>query len=66
MKDVLTDDAGFRTVILGNSRPLAKARLRKGLADFSKNLNVGDELTLICTCMGLVETVELRDCRVEE
>ena len=66
MKDVLTDDAGFQTVILGNSQPLAKARLRKDLAEFGNNLNVGDELILICTCMGLVETVELRDCRVEE
>lgn len=63
--DVTTDKSGFKTVLLGNGRPLVHARIRKDFSDTGKNLNVGDDLTLVCTCMGLVEAVELRDCWVE-
>lgn len=65
MKDITTDPAGFKTVTLGIDRPLAQARLHKDFAGTLSKLNVGDDLTLICTCIGRVEAVELRDCRVE-
>ncbi len=65
LMDVTTNNAGFKTVVLGKGRPLVHARLRKDFSDTGKNPDVGDDLTLICTCMGLVEAVELRDCKME-
>ena len=65
LRDVVRNPAGYTTVVLESGRATAHARLNKEAGLAQLELNVGDDLTLVCTCAGLVEAVELRDCRVE-
>lgn len=65
LMDAYTDDTGFGTVVLEGGKARALARMHRGFDIGQLKLERGDNLTVICTCMGLMNDLDLRDCQVE-